>query len=142
MAARKPNVADRDLSVADQKEQAAQEAGAVGDTDESTLDLSNASVETKSEVNEDRTPLPPPANDGVGNGIDSDGEARPASLSMATESDVSGDADRAKDRAEMRDLRAERDNYKRENERLARENRELMLKLEGAAMVGSGRTGV
>lgn len=124
MAARKPNVPDRDLSVGEQKAQAAEEAG--------------ASVETEIE---DKATLPPPANDGVGNGIDSDGEARPASLSMATESDVSGDADRAKDRAEMRDLRAERDNYKRENERLARENRELTLKLEGAAMVGSGRTG-
>lgn len=136
MAARKPNVPDRDLSVADQKEQAAQEAGA---TDESALDLSNASVETKNEVSEDKAVLPPPANDGVGNGIDSDGEARPASLSMATESDVSGDADRAKDRAEMRNLRAERDNYKRQFDEVVRENRELKTMLQGAALAGSGK---
>lgn len=122
MAARKPNVPDRDLSVAEQKSQAAGEAG--------------ASVETESE---DTATLPPPANDGVGNGSDSDGESKPASLSMAAESDVSGDADRAKDRAELRNLRAERDNYKRQFDEVVKENRELKVMLQGAALAGSGK---
>jgi hypothetical protein len=59
-------------------------------------------------------------------------KAQPASLSMALESDVSGDSDNAKLRVELRNMRAERDNYKRQFDDLAVKHHELELKYEGA----------
>jgi hypothetical protein len=113
MASRKP--APETFSPAEQKQQAANEAAGLGD------DV----------LNEDM-PLPPPANDGVGNGIDENGENVPASLSMALESDTGASDENGKMRSEMRNLRAERDNYKKQFDDMAIKYRELELKYEGA----------